>query len=450
MSVTLADPNLVQLHILVQQCANVAGTLDRTVQFKEHGATIQPLLAQIYDPFQKFHVTAAQVLKHEKKKTKGPCGTKATPAAAPSLSALLTRLSNGSLSGHAALDACVAFLRAQPLYRETVLKALNKDLKIRVGAKLVNKAFPGLVPEFSCALSFPLEKHEKMFQASDQSLWSVSRKLDGCRCLFICEAGQVVTMSRSGHVYPAHIEGLNVFLERFRDLNAVLDGEMVVVDAEGKEYFNVANSLMNTNATKERSKKNLQLQPGQKLCFYVFDYIPLDTFKRGQGPPVWSDRQRLLKSEVTFDDFVRLLSQHPYAEMETLWQAAEEKGWEGLMLRKDVDYVGKKSNTMLKRKRQDDEEFQIVEASSSQQMGPGSTDSVTALEHVAILYKGDKVWVGSGWTWEDRVGWGKNPTALVGRTITVKHYGETRDREGHFSLRHPSVKCMWDPSGRTT
>lgn len=441
-----AVEELKQLQDLVDGCGAISGSNERCTEFRKKGAGIKDLLLKIYDPYQKFHVTSKNLVKHEKNlKKKGKTPSEAVDA--KTLGDLMDLLTHNTVSGHAALDTCLKFIQTHETYRDVILKALNKDLKIRVGVKMVNKAFPLLVPVFSCALSQPIEKHEKFYETKKNEFF-LSRKLDGCRCQFRCENGNVVAYSRSGHVYPNHIQGMDYFVQKFKSLNGVLDGEMGVTDDEGKEYFNLANSIMNPNAKAERGKNNLQLQNGQHLCFFVFDFIPISTFKAGQGPPTWSERQANLKAAVEFDKYVRLVEQHPASEMENLWQQAQEKGWEGLMLRLDTPYEGKKTRNMLKRKRQDDDEFDILEATSSLQLVPGTTDQALALEHVRIEYKGCSVWVGSGWEWADRLKYGQHPEQLVGWHATVKHYGESRDREGNYSLRHPSVKQMW-PEGRT-
>jgi len=436
--------SLEKLDLLIQKCASISSTKERCEVFQKYAADIKPLIAQIYDPYQKFHVTASNILKHEKKKNFVETG-KYTD-----LAELLTDLTEWKISGHEALNACLTFIKKNETYRGTILKALNKDLKIRVGVNLVNTAFPLLVPTFSCALSLPLEKNDKFFE-KNRSDFFISRKLDGCRCIFVCENGKVIAYSRSGHIYPESIQGLSYFLEKFQGVTGVLDGEMGVVDNTGKEYFNIANALMNPNAVAgPKSEKNMKLLPNQYLCYFAFDLIPLATFKKSQGPPVFLQRQEQLKLALTdiVNDRIRILPQEKHDKMDELWTEAEEKGWEGLMLRKNTDYDGKKSRNMLKRKRQDDEEFVIEEATSCLQMGPNSTDSELALEHVGIRYKENRVWVGSGFSWEQRQFYAKNPEQLKGMYVTVCHNGESKNKKGEFSLRHPRVKALYEKSGR--
>lgn len=438
----LMAQELKNLQMLVNQCGLISSNNMRCSTFQKHGQCIKSLLALIYDPYVKFGVTKASLLKRRKQ------NRETLPESPKSLTELLHLLGDREITGHQALDTCLSFISSFPNFEDVIIRALNKNLKIRVGIRMVNKAFPLLVSEFSCALSHPMEKHIKFFTAQREN-WFISRKLDGCRCMFVCENGVVTAYSRSGHVYPAHIQGLEYFQQKFSKLTGVLDGEMGVVDVSGKEYFNIANSIMNPNATKVRSKKNLQMPVGCHLCFFVFDLIPLNTFKSGFGGPAWSVRQKQLKSEVSVDDKIRILEQHPIEDEKRMWTMAATNGWEGLMYRLDGPYEGKKSRRMLKRKIQTEDEYVIVFAEASTQMIPGSSNSHVALEHVAIEHKGSKVFVGSGWSWEERVKYGLNPSQLVGMHCTVKHYGETKNSHGTYSLRHPSIKVMWSKKGRT-
>lgn len=435
---------LEKLNQLIQKCASISGTKERCDVFQKYAADIKPLISQIYDPYQKFHVTAGNILKHEKRKNFVETGKYTN------LSELLTDLSEKKISGHEAINSCLTFIKKNEKYRDAILKALNKDLKIRVGVNLVNTAFPMLVPTFSCALSLPLEKHEKFFE-KNRSDFFISRKLDGCRCIFVCDQGRVVAYSRSGHVYTESINGLSYFLEQFKHVNGVLDGEMGVVDHTGKEYFNIANALMNPNSVAgAKSDRNLKLLPNQYLCYFAFDFIPLTTFKNCQGPPLFLQRQKDLESALKdlVNDRIRILPQEKTDKMEAMWSEAEAKGWEGLMLRQNTEYEGKKSRNMLKRKRQDDEEFVIEEATSCLQMGPNSTENELALEHVGIRYKENRVWVGSGFSWEQRKLYAQNPEQLKGMFVTVCHNGESKNRNGEYSLRHPRVKALYEKSGR--
>ena len=437
-----------QLHQLIQHCQNVKKTTERIRLLRQHGQSIQHLLTLIYDHKTKFFVTPKGIRDFQKKESK-TISTNTTATCATSLTNLMTMLSERQVTGHEAFKVCLQFLSGFDTERqETIFKALDKDLKIRCGVKIVNKAFPNLVPEFQVALSDPVTKHEQHFRRTIRH-WYSSRKLDGNRCLWICENGQARAFSRTGLEYPLHIQGLSYFADQFAHMTGVLDGEMVVMDNDNNEYFSLVNSLMNPKATKTRSKKNLQLRDDQYLCYCAFDFIPLSTFWQGKGGPNLSSRQNELKVLLPKNDKrIRLVKQYTHDKIDSLWSEAVEKNWEGIMHRLDTVYEGKRTKNLLKRKRHQDAEYVIEEAESSMQMDPQSTQPVLALQRVGIRYKGCPVWVGSGFTWAQKLLYGQDPSVLIGHHITVCHFGESRDRKGNYSLRHPTVKALYDQEGR--
>jgi DNA ligase-1 len=66
------------------------------------------------------------------------------------------------------------------------------------------------------------------------------------------------------------------------------------------------------------------------------------------------------------------------------------------------------------------------------------------LAQAYIQHKGFRVGVGSGFSQEERIHYYENPEELVGKTITVQYFEETRNQEGGISLRFPTVKHIYE------
>ena len=64
------------------------------------------------------------------------------------------------------------------------------------------------------------------------------------------------------------------------------------------------------------------------------------------------------------------------------------------------------------------------------------------LSQVYIIHKGYSVAVGSGFTQEQRIKYHNNPGDIIGKTITVQYFEETKNQEGGISLRFPTVKIV--------
>jgi DNA ligase-1 len=128
---------------------------------------------------------------------------------------------------------------------------------------------------------------------------------------------------------------------------------------------------------------------------------------------------------------------------EWIAKSTKEK-WEGLMLRADEPYKGKRSKDLLKYKSFFDDEYQVVNA----EMGPfryvkdNAEFEETMLSCVMINHKGYTVRVGSGFSIEQRQEFYKNPEKILGKIITVQYFEETKNQDGGISLRFPTFKIL--------
>tara|TARA_R110002020_G_scaffold84189_1_gene208756 strand:- start:833 stop:1324 length:492 start_codon:yes stop_codon:yes gene_type:complete len=134
-----------------------------------------------------------------------------------------------------------------------------------------------------------------------------------------------------------------------------------------------------------------------------------------------------------------------------LAELATKNNWEGLMLRKDCEYKGKRSNDLLKVKKFFDEEYVVkgVENAIHRIIVNGKEVEEEMLSNVIIEHRGCEVGVGSGFDQEERKKYFKNPELIIGKTITVQYFEETINQDGCHSLRFPVVKHIYE-NGRTT
>ena len=72
------------------------------------------------------------------------------------------------------------------------------------------------------------------------------------------------------------------------------------------------------------------------------------------------------------------------------------------------------------------------------------------LSAVIIDHKGYEVRVGSGWTIDQRQYYYTNPDELIGATIGVNYFEETKNQNGGISLRFPTLKYVYGKFGRNT
>jgi DNA ligase-1 len=123
---------------------------------------------------------------------------------------------------------------------------------------------------------------------------------------------------------------------------------------------------------------------------------------------------------------------------------AADSFWEGVMLRADEPYKGKRSKDLLKVKKFFDDEYEVIDT----EMGPfryvkdGAECEETMLSCVMIKHKDNIVRVGSGFAIDQRQEFYQHPKKILGKIITVQYFEETKNQDGGISLRFPTFKIL--------
>ena len=219
----------------------------------------------------------------------------------------------------------------------------------------------------------------------------------------------------------------------------VLDSEACILNPDGSENF--------AAVVGQIKRKNYTI-PAPRL--YLFDMVTLDEFGSGAAPDRFSVRQQRL-DDIMRDYTGSMLVHLPQTVVESaeelagLSDEAAAKGWEGLILRKDVPYEAKRSNDTLKVKRFLDAEFTVLacEMGKKQMLRNGQKVEVDTLGSVVIEYKGQKVNVGSGFSDAEREKIFADPSCIIGKQITVQYFEETENKKGTVSMRFPTKKTIW-------
>jgi DNA ligase-1 len=349
---------------------------------------------------------------------------------------LLNALMNRQVTGHDAIGAVNTFIDSHPEYEELIHCIIDKDLKTRAGDKIINKAIPDHIPEFSVALA---DKYDPDI-VDWKDGWYVSRKIDGARCIAIVDTnGNASFYSRTGKSFDT----LDIVAGGIKALgvtNIVLDGELCLVDEDGNEDFQ---GVMKELRKKDHTIKN--------PSFKIFDLVTHDEFysKKGESNRPYSIRLADLIGVMEFNtckclsvlEQDKVKNDDHFAE----WTAKADKlGWEGVMLRSDAPYKGKRSKDLLKYKNFFDDEYEVIDT----EMGPfryvkdGAECEETMLSCVTIKHKGHNVRVGSGFSIDQRQDFYKNPKKILGKIITVQYFAESKNQEGGISLRFPTFKIL--------
>jgi len=400
---------------------------------------INKILKYTYSPFKQFHLTSATVKKNKKLELREGYND---------LFYLLDALSKRTITGHDAIQYTKGYVNGmEDWQKDLVFCILDKNLKTRTGADLINKAIPKCVPTFKVALANSYDKQKSKVDFNEQT-WFASQKLDGVRCLaMVDENGKCNFYSRQGKTFDT-LDVLKNEIESLNLCNVVFDGEICIVDDNGVEDFQ---GIMKEIKRKDHTIKNPK--------YKVFDYLTLEEFDNQVSKRTLSDR--LTTFNMIYSEFVSFYCPYSIDKLEQwkvkseehfqeLAELATKNNWEGLILRKDCEYKGKRSNDLLKVKKFFDEEYVVksIETSIHRIIVDGLEVEEEMLSNVVIEHKGCDVGVGSGFNQEERRLYFNNPESIIGKTITVQYFEETLNQDGCYSLRFPVVKHVYE-NGRT-
>ena len=349
---------------------------------------------------------------------------------------LLDDLSNRVCTGHTAIANVNRYVQENKQYEDLIFNIIDRNLKTRSTASMINKVLPGLIPTFDVALAKAFdEKTQKKVDWSD--CWFVSRKLDGVRCLTVIdENGEPKFFSRQGKEFLT-LDNLKTDIKALGLKNTVLDGEVCIVDDNGDENF--------ASIIKEIKRKDHKI--GNPF-YWMFDMLTMEEFSSKKSKSVFAERIANLQRISKESKFIGVLDQwigsdKVFSEMMTESKAG---GWEGLMLRKNETYKGKRSNEILKVKQMHDEEYVVVDLENDYHrvIVDGAEVEEEMLKNVIIEHKGNRVHVGSGFSHDQRRHYFANPNEILGKQITVQYFEESQSKSGEFSLRFPVIKAVYE------
>lgn len=169
-------------------------------------------------------------------------------------------------------------------------------------------------------------------EAFDDAEWVYEIKFDGYRAIADINKGKVTLHSRNLLSFNTKFKPIVEALEGL-ELNAIIDGEIIALNEEGKIDFQ-------------------QLQAYQKtgegtLVFYVFDILWLDG--KDLRELTLLERKEILKQVLPDHDSIRY-SDHVEADGKKFYELAEKEGLEGIMAKRaDSNYItNNRSSSWLK------------------------------------------------------------------------------------------------------
>lgn len=177
--------------------------------------------------------------------------------------------------------------------------------------------------------------------------WRFEVKYDGYRLLARVEGGSVRLITRSGQDWTARLPAVRTAVESLHLPSAWLDGEIVVMGKRGVPDFNALQKAFDQRST-------------QAIRYYLFDAPFLDGYDLRSAP--LHERRELLRQLLRDPvDATVQFSADLDADADSVLAAACRMHLEGVIAKRiDAPYVSKRSESWLKLKCRQRQEFVIV------------------------------------------------------------------------------------------
>jgi bifunctional non-homologous end joining protein LigD len=210
------------------------------------------------------------------------------------------------------------------------------------------------------------------------SAWLHEVKYDGYRLLLATSGGKAKAFTRTGLDWSDKFPNIVKAAAALHIDSALIDGEAVALDQSGKPSF---------SALQDALKRG-----DSGLSFFAFDLLSLDGEDLTRLPNL--ERKELLRTIVPRDGPI-LFAEHVIGEGEKLFQTMCREGYEGVVSKRaDAPYLGRRTQSWLKIKCIQRQEFVIVGWTPSTARGRGFRSLLLGLNEDGRLRYAGKVGTG--------------------------------------------------------
>lgn len=172
--------------------------------------------------------------------------------------------------------------------------------------------------------------------------WLFEIKWDGYRAVAFIENGKLRLVSRNQNELTSRYPELKDLPSFVKAKNAILDGEVVALDEEGRASFSLMQQRTGFRPGGHRATAKSEVQ----VLYYAFDLLYLDGHDWRRVP--LEQRKKKLASLLVSGDSVRY-SDHYEKQGKALFEMARAKGLEGILAKKrDSIYQERRSTDWLK------------------------------------------------------------------------------------------------------
>jgi len=172
---------------------------------------------------------------------------------------------------------------------------------------------------------------ESISEPFDGAEWLFEIKWDGYRAIAFIENGKTRLVSRNQNDLTPRYPELKDMAKLIRAKTAILDGEVVALDADGKASFSLMQQRTGFRPGGRRAVGNADVA----VLYYAFDLLYLDGYDWRRVP--LEERKGKLAALVVTGEVVRY-SDHYEEHGKALFKMARQKGLEGIVAKKRASF----------------------------------------------------------------------------------------------------------------
>ena len=175
----------------------------------------------------------------------------------------------------------------------------------------------------------------------DDPEWLFEIKWDGYRAVSFLQDGKVRLVSRNQNELTGEFPELHELSKLIKAQDAVLDGEVVALDEQGRASF----SLMQQRTGIRKGGRRVGARRELQIVYYIFDLLYVDGYDLRQV--ALEQRKQVLAQMIAPSELVRYSDHFPQGL--ALFEVAKQKGLEGILAKKRAShYEERRSRAWLK------------------------------------------------------------------------------------------------------
>ncbi len=177
----------------------------------------------------------------------------------------------------------------------------------------------------------------------DDDDWLYEVKWDGYRAITFLESSSIRLVSRNQNDLTSAYPELHTIGTSVRARNAIIDGEIVALDGDGRPSFSL---MQQRTGVGEGGRRIRRTRDDIPIVYYAFDLLYLDGYNLMHA--ALEQRKTLLASILATGNLLRY-SDHYIGRGKDLFRAASERQLEGVIAkRRQSQYLQKRTREWLK------------------------------------------------------------------------------------------------------